>query len=263
LERGTMLHWIESQSPLVIALVVFSFWYALTIVIMGVALILARLPVAKQLKASSPVTLTPLAVILALLLAFLASRVWTNFDHAREHAGREATALREALLLSNALPVDVRANVHGAIKRHLDFIIMEDWPAMARREASLQAIPVGLRDGINASLSFVPAQATEELAQQRALATLQQALESRRNRILISQLEIAPIQWGVMVLLSILILVTIATIHIDNRPAMSITTFIFSTAVAASITLLMVYDRPFALGGVTMQPTLFRETVVD
>src|SRR5262249_16882198 len=125
LERGTMLPWVESQSPLVIALVVFSFWYALTGVIMGVALILAQRPVAKQLKASSAVTPTPLAVILALLLAFLSSRVWTNFDHARDHTGREATALREALLLSDALPVDVRANVHGAIKRHLDFIITE------------------------------------------------------------------------------------------------------------------------------------------
>jgi di/tricarboxylate transporter len=45
-----MLHWIESQSILVIALLMFSFCYALTIVIMGVALIVARCPIARQLK---------------------------------------------------------------------------------------------------------------------------------------------------------------------------------------------------------------------
>jgi amino acid transporter len=258
-----MLHWIESQSILVITLVVFTFCYALAIVILGLALILARRPIAKQLKASSPVTLTPLAVILALLLAFLSSRVWTNLDRASEHAGREATALREALLLSNTLPSDVRANVHGAIKRHLHFVIAEDWPAMARVEANLRAIPAGLRDGISALLSFVPAQPTEQLAQQRTLVALEQALESRRNRILISQLEISAIQWIVIVVLTILILVTIAMIHIDNREAMVATMFIFSTAVAVCLTLLMAYDRPFASGGVTMQPTLFQETVVD
>jgi hypothetical protein len=109
----------------------------------------------------------------------------------------------------------------------------------------------------------VPKQSTEQLAQQQALVALQQALESRRSRVQISQLEIAPIQWGVIVVLAILVLVTLAMIHIDNRPAMLATMIIFSTAIAVCLTLLMVYDRPFASGGVTMQPTLFRDTVVD
>jgi hypothetical protein len=56
-----------------------------------------------------------------------------------------------------------------------------------------------------------------------------------------------------------LILVTIVMIHIDNRPAMAATLFIFSTAVAVCLVLLMVYDRPFAVGGVTLAPTTFRE----
>jgi amino acid transporter len=258
-----MLHWIESQSIPVITLVMFSFCYALMVVILGAALMLARRPIAKQLKACSPVTLTPLAVILALLLAFLSSRVWSNLDRAGEHAGHEATALREALLLANTLPADVRTNVRDAIKRHLHFIITEDWPAMARVDANLRSIPVGLTEAMSALMAFVPAQASEQLAQQRVLSALQQALESRRNRIQISQLEIAPIQWGVIVVLTILILATIALIHIDNRPALWVTMTIFSTAVAVCLTLLMVYDRPYASGGVTMQPTLFLETVVD
>jgi hypothetical protein len=148
------------------------------------------------------------------------------------------------------------------MKHHLDFIITEYWPAMAKAEASLRSIPVGLSDAINALMSFVPAHATEQLAQQRVLVALEQALESRRSRILISQLEIAPIQWGVIVVLTVLVLITLAMIHIDNRPAMIATMVIFSTAVAVCLTLLMIYDRPFASGGVTMQPTLFRDTVV-
>lgn len=56
---------------------------------------------------------------------------------------------------------------------------------------------------------------------------------------------------------------TIAMIHIDNRAAMAATMIVFSTAVAVCVVLLMAYDRPFASGGVTMQPTLFRAIVVD
>jgi Protein of unknown function (DUF4239) len=262
-----MLHliesWIESQSILVITLLIFGFCYVLTIATFGAAAILSRRAVARELKAASPVTLTPLAVILALLIAFLSSRVWTNLDRAGEYVGQEASALREAVLLADALPSDVRKNVREGIKRHLHFIETQDWPAMGRVEATLQAIPAGLTDAMAAVLSFTPAQPTQQLAQERTVMAIEHAFEARQNRIRLSQLEIAPIQWTVIVVLTTLILVTIAMIHIDNRPAMAATLFIFSTAVAVCLVLLMIYDRPFAVGGVTMAPTAFREIAVD
>jgi hypothetical protein len=254
---------MESQSILGITLLVFGFCYVLTIATFGAAAILSRRAVAKELKAASPVTLTPLAVILALLLAFMSSRVWTNVHRAGEYVGQEASALRQAVLLADALPSDVRNNLRESIKRHLHFIETQDWPAMGRGQANLQAIPVGLTDAMAVVFSFTPAQPTQQLAQERTLLAIEHALEARRNRIRLSQLQIAPIQWAVIVALTMLILVTIAMIHIDNRTAMAATLLIFSTAVAVCLVLLMVYDRPFAFGGVTMAPTAFREIALD
>lgn len=258
-----MLHWVESHSILGIMLLVFGFCYVLTIATFGAAAILSRRAVVRELKAASPVTLTPLAVILALLLAFLSSRVWTNVDRAGEYVGQEASALRQAVLLADALPPDVRNNLRDSVKRHLHFIETQDWPAMGRGEATLQAIPTGLTDAMAAVLSFTPAQSAQQLAQERALVAIEHAFEVRRDRIRLSQLQIAPIQWAVIVVLTMLILVTIAMIHIDNRMAMAATLLIFSTAVAVCLVLLMVYDRPFAFGGVSMAPTAFREVAVD
>ena len=107
-----MLRWVESQSIFGITVLVFGFCYVLTMTIFGAAAILSRRAVAKELKATSPVTLTPLAVILALLFAFLSSRVWTNVDRAGGYVGQEASALRQAVLLADALPMD--ATVYGA-----------------------------------------------------------------------------------------------------------------------------------------------------
>jgi hypothetical protein len=261
--RGAMILWIESQSTMVISLLMLGFCYGLTIAIAGLTLIISRRPVAQQLKTCSPVTLTPLAVILGLLIAFLASRVWTNLDRAGEYVGREASALQEALVLAEALPSDVRIKVRAGIRHHVHFIITEDWPAMGGVQASLQHRPVGLTEAIEALLSFVPVQSTQQLAQRRALTALEQVFETRQRRIQLSNQEIGSIQWTVVLVLSILILFTIAMIHIDNRVAMAATMFIFSTAGAVSVTLLMAHDRPFAIGGVTMQPTLFRAIVVD
>ena len=255
--------WIEAQSTFVIGVLVFGFCYLLATVILCVALMLSRRAVAQSLKAIAPTTLTPLGVILGLLIGFLAARVWTNLDRANQYVGQEAGALRETILLTESLPADVRTGVRQAVQRHLDFIESEEWPAMASGRATLQSIAVELAEAMTALLSFAPVQSNQRLAQERALVAIEHALEARRNRVLLSQAEIAPVQWAVILVLATLILVTIALVHIDRRLAMGVTLFIFSTAVAICLVLLLVYDRPFGAGGFTVGPTVLRAVVPD
>ena len=255
--------WIEAQSTPIIALLVLSGCYLLTAAIICLVAPLSRRAVAQDLRAVAPVTLTPLGVILGLLLAFLASRVWTNLDRAGEYVGQEAGALRETVLLADSLPQEVRTNVRQAVRKHLHFIESEEWPAMARQQLTLHSIPVGLAEALTAVLSFAPTQANQQLAQERAVVAIEHAFEARRNRVRLSQAEIAPIQWVVIVVLAVLILVTIALIHIASRLAMLITMLIFSTATAVCLVLLMVYDRPFGPGGFVIQPTVLRDVMPD
>jgi uncharacterized membrane protein len=252
------MFWIEAQSTAVITLFVFSLIYVLGAAIFCLAATLSRRSVGQDLKAVVPVTLTPLGVILGLLIAFLAARVWTNVDRAGEYVGQEAGALRETLLLADALPPEVRTGVRQAVQKHLRRIESEEWPAMASRQATLQSIAVDLAEAMTVVLSFAPTEANQRLAQERALVAIEQALSARRNRILLSQTEIEPIQWTLIIVLATLILVTIALIHIDKRLAMAISMFIFSTATAACLVLLMVYDRPFGAGGFTVTPDVLR-----
>lgn len=258
---GSAMLWIEAQSTPIITLLVLSGCYMLTATIICLVATLSRGAV--DLRAVAPVTLTPLGVILGLLLAFLASRVWTNLDRAGEYVGQEAGALRETVLLADSLPQEVRTSVRQAIRRHLHLIESEEWPAMAHQQLSMHSIPVGLAEALTAVLSFAPTQANQQLAQERAVVAIEHALEARRNRVRLSQAEIAPMQWIVIVVLAVLILVTIALIHIASRLAMLITMFIFSTAIAVCLVLLMVYDRPFGPGGFVIQPTVLRDVMPD
>src|SRR5215469_15378991 len=157
--------WTEAQSTPVIALFVLIGCYTLMAAIICLAATLSRRPVAKELKAIVPVTLTPLGVLLGL------------FDRAREYVGQEVGALRETVLLADALPQEVGTSVRDAIRRHLDFIESEEWPAMARRGgASLQqSVAVGLREALTAVLAFVPMQANQRLAQERAVIAIERA----------------------------------------------------------------------------------------
>jgi hypothetical protein len=189
--------------------------------------------------------------------------VWDNVAHANEHVGQEASALSEVVLLSNALAPEIRTTVRDAVKQHIAFIERKDWPAMASFQAGLHSEPVALKAAFKALLSFGAAEPSQELARQQGVAAIERAFEARENRIRLSKAQIAPIQWTAIVVLAILILATTAMIHIGRPAAMAVTLIIFSTGVAVCLLLLMVYDRPFAAGGVTISPTAYREINFD
>jgi hypothetical protein len=254
-----MVMWIESQETHLIVLIVFGLWFLTSAMIFIVVVLLHKRDPAGHMKATSPVMLTPLSVIVGLLIAFLAARVWSNLDHASTYVGEEATTLRQSVLMADNLPKDVSASVRRSVNTYLDFIETADWPAMAEGRANLRREPPGLPDAITTLLSFIPATPGQTFAQQRAVASIEQALAARRQRILLSKAAIAPIQWAVVVVLALLILLTIAMVHIDRRITLALNLLIYATSVAACLTLLMVNDRPFSAGGNTVRPTALLE----
>jgi Protein of unknown function (DUF4239) len=213
-------------------------------------------------KAVSPVTLTPLAVIVGLLTGFLAAHVWTNVERADAHIGHEAGALREALLLAESLPPETATRVRAAIADHLHAVVDEEWPAMARGEETLRHLPVALTEAMVTLLSFSPAHPGQQLAQQRALVAIEEALDARRNRILLSEASLGAAQWLVIFVLCVLILATIAMVHVEHRRTQAITLFIFATAMASCFVLLLLYDRPFG-GGISVGPEALRQVMPD
>jgi Protein of unknown function (DUF4239) len=257
------IYWIEAHSTVGIAVITLLLTCAFALIVFGLATFLSRRGIGEELKMISPVTLTPLAVILGLLFAFLAARVWENVGHAQEAVGREIGALSEAVVLANAFPADIRDKLRADIRKHIEFIESEDWPAMGRFAASMRTEPVGLTSAMSTLLSFTPAQPQHQLAQQRALDAIAKAYEARGNRIRISHAEIAPIQWTVIFILTALIILTTGLIHMGRPRAKATTLVIFSTATAVCLTLLMVYDRPFAPGGITLDPNIYREINLD
>lgn len=260
---GAMINWIESHSTPVIAVLVLSLCYLLAALMFAAALALSRRPIGHKLKTISPVTLTPLAVVLGLLIAFLASRVWENAGRARSYVGQEATALSEAVSFANSLPAEVQSKVRAAVKQHVDFVLAHDWPDMADMKMNPSVKSMGLINAITALLSFTPPEPNQQFAQRSAIAAIETAFEARRNRVRLSQTEIASVQWAVILVLTTLILATIALIHIGQPAAMAAALFVFATAAAVCLILLMVNDRPFAAGGITISPAAFYEIGLD
>jgi Protein of unknown function (DUF4239) len=254
-----MLWWLETQETLVIVLIVFAFCYLLAALILVGLAILSRSPIAGALHVTTPAMLTPLAVIFGLVIAFLATRVWGNLDHAQAYVVEEASGIREAVLISSVLPSDTRDALREEIGNYLHFVDLVDWPAMLRGQEGLHQTPSGLPEALTILLSFVPQQPGQQLAQSHAVAAIEQVLQARRKRILLSEAVISLPQWMVIIVLDALVLFTIGTVHAGRYTTAAVNMAIFSTAVASCVVLLMINDRPFNSGGIVIQPTALHE----
>ena len=133
-----MLSWVEAQDTPVIAVSVFAFCYLLAALMFAIAVLVSRYALDRHVNGTSPAMLTPLGVITGLVIAFLAARVWSNVDHAHGYVAEEASELREAVMLAEVLPADVRAELRGNIDRYLQFVEAEDWPSMLQGHAESQ-----------------------------------------------------------------------------------------------------------------------------
>jgi hypothetical protein len=140
-----MLLWLESQPTAVIVLLVFAICYVLAAIVFFAVKTISRRPIAEQLNATTPVMLTPLAVIAGLLIAFLASRVWSNLDRATTYVAQEASAIRQSVLLSDALPDDTRTAAVPPI--HRDGRLAGDG-AGSREFAADTCRPPGCNEGV-------------------------------------------------------------------------------------------------------------------
>jgi len=259
---GEVVGWIETQRPEVIALVIFGCSYVVVALLLIASASLGKRTIGADLKATTPVMLTPLSVIIGLLIAFLATRVWNNLDRASSYVAQEASSIRECLVLGAELPPEIRADFRQSIRMYLHFIETDDWPAMSMRQATLTETPEGLAEAVHVVVSFNPTTRSQEVIQQHLVRAIERTLEARRYRILLSQGSISPLQWLVIVILDVLLLATIAMVHVERPRTALINMFALSTGIAACLALLMVHDRPFSAGGFTLEPAALREIAV-
>jgi hypothetical protein len=244
------------------AVVVFAVTVLISGAIYATVIALATGERARAFKGMSPVMLTPLAVVFGLIVAFLASGVWTDGERANTAVIREANALRSVVVLAAYYPQEQETRIRAFVRRHIQNAVNEEWPAMAKRRANLPLISARYTEGLQLALSIVPQNEAQMIAQREMVSSLQSAFDARRQRIIISESTINWVKWSVVGLLAVLLLVTIAIIHSDNRATAAISMAIFSVAVAASIVLIASHNRPFT-GEISVGPALLKQVLPE
>lgn len=229
-----------------LALAVFAVVFVLAAAIYFLVIGLATGERGRAFARVSPGLLPPLGIIFGLLVGFLAVQVWNDADEARVAVDREASALRAAVLLSERFPGSTQDRIRDLVRRHVEQATAEEWPAMAKRQATLTTVPAELTAALRAALALRPQDEGQRIAQGELVTTLEDALDARRQRIILSESSVNWFKWSGVIVLAMLTLLAIAFVHSENRTTTVLAMAIFAAAVAVSITIIAAQERPFS-----------------
>jgi Protein of unknown function (DUF4239) len=242
--------WLHNLPVIWMAVVVCGATSLITAAIYAVVMVLATGERARAFKAVSPGILSPLGVIFGLFIVFTAVQVWNDNDRANEAVDREASALREVVVLVASFPGEPQARLRALIRRHIEVAATQEWPMMAHRTATMNILPRYLAEALQLTLALTPIGQGQQIAQREIVEA---ALDARRQRILISRAQVNFVKWSCLFAQAACTLLAIALVHSDNRLAATITMGVFATGVAASMLLILSHDRPF-IGQLSIGP---------
>jgi hypothetical protein len=257
-----MKEWLHQLPIPWLALIVLGMTYLITGAIHAAVGALAKGERARWMKAVSPGMLPPLCVLFGLLIAFVASQVWGDYDRAHAAVQREASALRAVVLLADVFPPETRAQLQALVAGHIHEAVTQEWPAMAQQEATLNMIATPLAEGLRATLAFAPRGDGQVAAQRELVGAFQTALEARRQRIILSGSKVNWVKWAGLVLEAALSLVAIAFVHCDNRKTTALALAVFATAAAVVAILILAHDRPFT-GQLAVRPDVLLQVMPE
>lgn len=257
-----MNDWLFTLPVIWMAVIILLTTYASTAAIYVLVTMLATGERAPAFTSISGGILSPLAIVFALLVGFLAAQVWSDADRAHVAVNHEAGALRAIVLLSAAFPGDAELRLRDLVRTHIQEAINHEWPEMARHDATLTLIPAPLAEALRLTLTLTP-QGDGQVAAQRALIdAIEAALDARRQRIILSGSSVNWVKWLVLLAQAALTLVTIAMVHVDNDRTCRTILAIFATSVGLAVTLIAVHSRPFT-GELSVSPAILQQVMPE
>ena len=257
-----MSDWLLELSLLWMGVVVFAVTYLIGGIIYWVVtrLVATNETRAAAFKLVSPGMLPPLGIIFGLLVGFIAAQVWGDFERAKLAVANEASGLRAVLLLSSSFPDAEGARLRSLVSKHIEHAVKEEWPTMAEHHATLAIPPTMLSQALHDALALKPTDDGQRAAQSAILLALEQTLEARRQRIVISGSAVSGIKWFGLLLQGLITLIAIAMVHSGNRGTCAIALGLFATGIALSVLLIAAYSQPFK-GEVSVRPELLEHVL--
>lgn len=185
-----------------------------------------------------------LGVMFAVLLAFVFSEVWSEYNTAAMAINGECGALHGAAILANALPDSAGRPVNRAIVAYTNTVIDKEWRVMATRRPSAEATQ-DLRAVLDVAGRLSLTRPSDVALQSQIMALLSVAHEYRETRIYEIDKGVPIAMWTVLVLLSLFLIGFILFAGVEGSALHVLFAGAFTGCTVMVLVLVQLLDFPF------------------
>jgi uncharacterized protein DUF4239 len=199
-----------------------------------------------------------LGVVFAVLLAFVFSEVWSEYNTAANAINEECGNLHGAAILASVLPPAQRDAVGRAMLAYLTAVADTEWSSMERQRAS----PETRRqfDKMMADIANLELQEPrQEAARSEMLSLLGVAHQYRETRLFQMTQSVPPLLWVLLISLGAVLVGFLLCFGIENIWSQVVFTGIFAASIAFVLVLVHLLDFPFE-GALRLAPADFLST---
>lgn len=199
-----------------------------------------------------------LGVLYAVLLAFVFSEVWQEYNSAEQAVAIECSSLHGMAILAQTLPAPSRGEVGRAASAYVRAVTEHEWPAMAQGRVS-EAASAAFQT-LWQTAARIEAQGPSVGTRSQILSLLATAHEQREARVFQMAQGVPTPLWLLLVLLSVVLVGFVAMAGIDSILSVMAFSGLFAGALASILVLVRLLDFPFE-GALAISPDRFAETL--
>lgn len=240
-----MTTWPAATPIPVLALLIFVTLYLVVAIVLGGLVLARRRGFLSSLGPLSPGLLSPMGLIFGLLVGFLVADVLADRSHAEDAVSREASALRDTDLLTAEFPAQ-RPEVRLLLAEQIDRYVADEWPLMARGQATIAAAPPALVRAHAVAVGLPVRSDGQRVVQDRLVSAIERALEARRSRLALSGSVIDPLRLTMLFLVAAVTIAAMGCVQNDRLRRSAVAMTLLATAMGLALTLLCAQAAPFA-----------------
>ncbi len=186
-----------------------------------------------------------LAVLYAVLLAFVVIAVWGQFDATHVRVHKEADALGDLFREAQVFPTPVQRAIFDAVRTYARAVIDEEWPTMARGAESptAQRAYIDLWQTIRMVEPRTPAEINWHATMLQSLTTMS---DGRKDRLADSRAVLPLVLWVVLLSGGVINVGYTYLFGVRSLAVHLIITTALTAMTALLLLVILIMDHPFA-----------------
>lgn len=196
-----------------------------------------------------------LGVIFAVLLAFVFSEAWTEYNEASAAIDLEVAALHGTAMLAATLPPTAAKEILNKELVYLDSVVKDEWPTMAAHRSEDLLTDSKLRSLIQAVANLKP-DGSGSFTKPEMLSLLTQAHTQREVRIYQAGSGIPGALWTVLISFEFILVTFVVLSGLRLWTTAALVSGIFAASVSSILVVARLLDFPFE-GALALHPRDF------